>query len=116
VVHIVAASAATPPPPPAGVDIATIVLARDRSVKPVGSACVTVEPATWDAFAILLGEAPDALAGTQALADQNGWLRARWRPVDPGDWSNPQALTAVIREIALHPLAVAAGGGHAHHH
>ena len=65
---------------------------------------------------MLLGEAPDALAGTQALADQNGWLRARWRPGDPGDWNDPQALAAVIRDIAAHPLAVAAGGGHAHHH
>jgi mono/diheme cytochrome c family protein len=44
-------------------------------------------------------------------------LRARWRPGDPGDWSNhPQALATVIRDIAAHPLAVAAGGGHAHHH
>ena len=84
-------------------------------MKPVGSACVTVEQTTWDAFAVLLGVAPDALAGTQALADQNGWLRARWRPGDPGDWNNPQALAAAIRDIATHPLAVAAGG-HAHHH
>lgn len=118
VVHIVAVSDSflPPPPGPAGVDVATIVLARDRKVKPAGAACVTVEQATWDAFAVLLGEAPDALAGTQALADQNGWLRVRWRPGDPGDWNNPQVLAAVIRDIASHPLAVAAGGGHAHHH
>ncbi len=117
VVHIVAASESVAlPPGPAGIDVATIVLARDRSVKPVGSACVTVEQGTWDAFAVLLGMAPDALAGTQALADQNGWLRARWRPGDPGDWSDPRSLAAVIRDIATHPLAVAAGGGHAHHH
>lgn len=119
VVHIVAASdnvSSPPPPGPAGVDVATIMVGRDRKVKPVGSACVTVEQTTWDAFAVLLGEAPDALAGTQALADQNGWLRARWRPGDPGDWNNPQALAVAIRDIASHPLAVAAGGGHAHHH
>jgi len=118
VVHVIAASDLMPPPPPspAGVDVATIVLARDRSVKPVGSACVTVEKTTWDAFAVLFGEAPEALAGTQALADQNGWLRARWRPGDPGDWNDPKTLAAVIRDIAAHPLAVAAGGGHAHHH
>jgi putative copper export protein/mono/diheme cytochrome c family protein len=118
VVHIVAASGGVVPPPanPAGIDVATIVLARDRSVKPEGGACVTVEQTTWDAFAVVLGVAPDALAGTQALADQNGWLRARWRPGDPGDWSDPRALAAVMRDIATHPLAVAAGGGHAHHH
>ncbi len=118
VVHIIAAAGSVPPPEtsPAGVDVATIVLAHDHKVKPVGSACVTVEQTTWDAFAMLLGMTPDALAGTQALADQNGWLRARWRPGDPGDWSDPQALAAVIRDIAAHPLAMAAGGGHAHHH
>jgi len=118
VVHIVAApdSFAPPPPGPAGVDVATIVLARDRTVKPVGTACVTPEQTTWGAFALLLGEAPDMLAGTQALADQNGWLRARWRPGDPGDWNNPQALAALIRAIASHPLPLGAEGGHAHHH
>jgi putative copper export protein/mono/diheme cytochrome c family protein len=118
VVHIIAAAESTPPPPmdSAGVDVATIVLARDRKVKPVGSECVTVEQDAWDAFAVLLGVAPDALAGTQALADQNGWLRARWRPGDPGDWNDSPVLAAVIRDIASHPMAVAAGGGHAHHH
>jgi mono/diheme cytochrome c family protein len=118
VVHIVAASDSFvhPPPGPPGVEVATIVLARDRKVKPAGTACVTVDPTTWDAFAVLLGEAPDALAGTQALADQNGWLRARWRPGDPGDWNNPQALAVLIRDIASHPLAIGAAGGHAHHH
>ena len=117
VVHVIAASApvSSLPPSPVGVDVATIVLARDHTVKPVGAACVTVEQTTWDAFAVLLGVSPDALTGTQALVDQNGWLRARWRPGDPGDWDNPQALAPAIRDIATHPLAVAAGG-HAHHH
>jgi putative copper export protein/mono/diheme cytochrome c family protein len=117
VVHIIAATeTVSPPPAPAGVTVATLVLARDRKVKPAGSACVTVEPATWDAFAILLGETPDTLAGTQALADQNGWLRLRWRPGDATNWNDPAVLAAAIRDIAAHPLAVAAGGGHAHHH
>jgi len=117
VLHIIAASGGvSPPPAPAGVTVAAILLARDRSVKPVGTACVTVEQSAWDAFAMLLGVAPDSLAGTQVLADQNGWLRARWRPGDPGDWTDSRVLAAVIRDIASHPLAVAAGGGHAHHH
>jgi putative copper export protein/mono/diheme cytochrome c family protein len=116
VVHIIAASGPLPPPPASSprFDVATILLARDRSVKPVGSACATVEQTTWSAFAVLLGETPDMLAGTQALADQNGWLRTRWRPGDAGDWNDPTALAAVIRDIAAHPLAV--GGGHAHHY
>jgi hypothetical protein len=84
-------------------------------MKPVGTACVTVEPAAWHAFAILLGVAPETLAETQALADQNGWLRARWRPGDPGNWNDPQVLAGVIRDIVAHPLVIAAGSGHAHH-
>lgn len=116
VVHVIAAAGSVPPPPPApaGVNVATILLAHDRTVKPVGRACATVEQSAWDAFAVLLGVAPDALAGTQALADQNSWLRDRWRPGDPGDWSDRQALGVVIRDIASHPLAVAAAGGHHH--
>jgi hypothetical protein len=95
--------------------VATILLTRNRSVKPAGVACVTVEPSAWDAFAILLGVNPDELPGTQVLADQNGWLRARWRPGEPDDWNAPERLDAVIRTIAMHPLT---GGAvtHAHHH
>ena len=92
------------------------VLTLDRKVKPVGTACVTIDPAAYKAFSILLGVAPEALTETQALADQNGWLRSRWRPGDPDDWNDPQMLLAVIRDIVTHPLSVASGGGHAHHH
>ena len=117
VVHVIAADhTVTPAPGPPGIPLATIVLAGDKSVKPAGTACVTVEPAAWDAFALLLGEKPDALSGTQVLADQNGWLRLHWRPGDPGDWDQASALDAAIRDIAAHPLAVTAGGGHGHHH
>jgi len=117
VVHIIAADhTVTPPPAPPGIPLATIVLAHDKSVKPTGTACITLEPAAWDAFALLLGEKPDTLAGTQALADQNGWLRLRWRPGDPGDWEQTSALDTAIRNIAAHPLAVTEGGGHGHHH
>jgi putative copper export protein/mono/diheme cytochrome c family protein len=118
VLHIVADSEGSPPSPPAsdGSDVSTIILSLDRRIKPVGTACVTIEPATWNAFSILLGVAPEGLMETQALADQNGWLRSRWRPGDPGNWNDLQMLAAVIRDIVTHPLAVASGGGHAHHH
>jgi hypothetical protein len=68
-----------------------------------------------DAFAILLGLATKALAGTQMLADQNGWLRVRWRPGEPNDWNDPDVLAAIVRDIVHHPIAGAAGGEHAHH-
>ena len=117
VVHVIAATrTVVPPPSPAGISVATVVLTRDQKVKPAGSACVTVEPTTWDAFAILMGAPSDALAGFQALADQNGWLRRRWRPGDTPSWTDPQVLDAAIRRLAAHPLAIGVGGGHAHHH
>jgi putative copper export protein/mono/diheme cytochrome c family protein len=119
VVHIVAAAAGMPAlvATSAGLNVVTIVLSPPgHPVKPTGGACVAVEPVTWDAFAILLGLPPDALAGTQVLADQNGWLRDRWRPGDPGGWYDSAQLAAAMRDVADHPLAVSIGGGHAHHH
>jgi hypothetical protein len=117
VLHIITDSENVPSPSPAldGLDVATILLSFDRKTKPVGTVCVTIEPTAWNAFSILLGVAPQALAETQVLADQNGWLRIRWRPGDPGDWNDPRVLAGVVRDIVAHPLAVAAGGGHAHH-
>jgi putative copper export protein/mono/diheme cytochrome c family protein len=117
VVHVIAADrTVTPPPAPPGIPLATIVLTQDASVKPVGSACVTIGAAAWDAFAMLVGVKPEALAGTQALVDQNGWLRLRCQPGDPDDWDRTSALDAAIRNIAAHPLAVTGGGGHGQHH
>ena len=107
IVHIIAATestsqlSATEEP-----SVATIALSRGRKSKPIHAECVTPEPTTWDAFAILLDVSPDALMGTQALADQNGWLRMYWRPGDPGNWTDSQALAAVIRDIAAHPLPI----------
>jgi hypothetical protein len=49
------------------------------------------------------------------LVDRNLWLRARWRLGDPGDWTNPQALAAVVADIAAHPVAAVATG-HVHPH
>ncbi len=117
VLHIVADPEAPPPGPPvsSGSGVATILLSRDRKAKPIGSACVTVEPAAWDAFAILAGVKSNTLAETHMLADQNGWLRARWRPGDPDNWNDPRVLAAAIDDIATHPLAMAAGGQHEHH-
>jgi putative copper export protein/mono/diheme cytochrome c family protein len=119
VVHIVAAADGMPAlvRTSTGLNVVTIVLSPPgHLIRPTGHVCASVEPATWDAFAILLGLPPDALAGTQALADQNGWLRARWRPGDPGGWDDSARLSAVVRDVADHPLAVSAGGSHAHHH
>jgi putative copper export protein/mono/diheme cytochrome c family protein len=118
VLRIVAASGdeLAEPAVPADADATTIFVTQHPGAAPNRSACIASEPETWAALAIILGQSPDALAGSQVLVDQNAWLRAAWRPGDPGDWTNPQALAAAIRDIAEHPIASAATGGHAHHH
>jgi putative copper export protein/mono/diheme cytochrome c family protein len=118
VLHIIAASGdeLAEPTSPANADATTIFVARHPPATPSRSACIASEPETWTALAIILGQSPDALAGSQILVDQNAWLRAAWRPGDPGDWTNPQSLTTAIRDIAAHPIAVDATAGHAHRH
>ena len=101
---------------PAGVDITTVILARRQPAGWKPAACVACEPETWSAFAILSGVSSEALAGEQILIDQNAWLRAAWRPGEPANWTNPQSFAAVIHDIAAHPIAVDAAGGHVHHH
>jgi putative copper export protein/mono/diheme cytochrome c family protein len=118
VLHIIAASGdeLAEPTSPANADATTIFVARHPPATPSRSACIASEPETWTALAIILGQSPDALAGSQILVDQNAWLRAAWRPGDPGDWTNPQSLTTAIRDIAAHPIAIDATVGHAHRH
>jgi hypothetical protein len=101
---------------PAGIDVTTVILAKKPPSGLDPAACIASEPETWTAFAILSGVSIETLAGEQILIDQNAWLRASWRPGEPGNWANPQALAAVVRDIAAHPIAVDAGGGHVHHH
>lgn len=87
-------------------DATTIFVVRTAMARPSNSACVTSEPETWTAFAILLGRTPDTLAGWQVLVDNNAWLRAAWHPRQPGDWNDPQMLAERIRDITDHPLAI----------
>ncbi len=112
--HIIASSGDEGAVPLPGVT--TIFVVRSRAATPTGTACITSEPEAWSAFAILLGQSPDALGGWQILADQNAWLRAARSPGQPGDWTNPQALLARIRDITANPLAVSVFGGHVHVH
>ncbi len=106
---------AASPVPPAGGGVTTLLLARRHMLATDPADCVASEPQTWTAFAILSGVSDDALAGEEVLVDRNFWLRARWRPGDPGDWTNPQALAAAVADIATHPIA-AATVGHVHPH
>jgi putative copper export protein/mono/diheme cytochrome c family protein len=105
-----AVSGTVPPAAVADTAVTRILLVKGRPATPDGPACVATEPATWTAFAILLGVAPDALAGTQVLVDQNDWLRLAWHP---GDASIP---AATVREVEEHPLPLDIVGGHVHRH
>jgi putative copper export protein/mono/diheme cytochrome c family protein len=96
------------------VDASTIFLVRHPATKSKSTACVNAEPEAWVAFAIILGRAPDDLAGWKMLADQNAWLRAAWNIGETDDWNDPRVLTAVIRDIMTHPLVIAGTGGHVH--
>ena len=94
----------------------TIVLTRRRMTRPIGDACVASEPETWLAFAIILGQPADQLAGWQMLVDRNAWLRAAWHPGAGTDWDDTRVLAATIRDIEARPLAVDLAGGHVHRH
>ncbi|HDV6327822.1 TPA: cytochrome C [Burkholderia cenocepacia] len=53
--------------------------------------CVATTVDAWRAFATIAGVAPEALGGTQLLADRRGWLRARALPGSAG-WSDADLL------------------------
>jgi mono/diheme cytochrome c family protein len=98
---------------PPSVDVATILVARNSTPEPGGHECVATEPQLWTALAIILGISPDDLAGSQMLVDQNGWLRAAWRPGASNGWDDANVLAARLRDILAHPLIVSTSG---HHH
>ncbi|HEY0227157.1 MAG TPA: hypothetical protein VGC05_12375, partial [Mycobacterium sp.] len=70
----------------------------------------------WNAYAVLAGGRPDALAGTVFLVDPNGWLRAARRASNEPGWNNdPTLLISLIRQICEPLFTNLAGGGHEHH-
>jgi putative copper export protein/mono/diheme cytochrome c family protein len=97
-----------PAPPQQGVDLATIVVAAEgQSLAPSGTICVADDPAIRNAYGIVAGIAPSALADKVFLLDPNGWLR------DLRDAGS--SLLADIEQICRHPIANP-GGANAHHH
>jgi putative copper export protein/mono/diheme cytochrome c family protein len=116
VIRIIATSGDEQAVPLPDADVTTVLVVRSHAVMPTNAGCVTSEPETWTAFAILLGQSPDTLDGWQVLVDQNAWLRAAWHPGQPGNWNSLQELLARIRDITDHPLAVTLPGGHVHSH
>jgi mono/diheme cytochrome c family protein len=111
-VRIVAlAPGATPPPEDPRWQT---LLVTARGTPPVAPAtgtaradCVASTPGTWLAFATIAGVAPDALGGTQLLADRRGWLRARALPGSAG-WTDADLLCR--SDAAARPAGSAASG------
>jgi putative copper export protein/mono/diheme cytochrome c family protein len=92
-------------PPAADIasDAATIMAAPAGGSVPAG-ACVTSDETVPGAYAIVSGLAPAALAGTQILIDDNGWLRAMHEPKAPAGWDDPKALRAEIANLRAHKV------------
>lgn len=109
-VRIVAlAPGATPPPEDARWQT-LLVTERGASVAPSAAtraSCVATTPDAWRAFATIAGVAPDALGGTQLLADRRGWLRARALPGSAG-WTDADLLCR--SDAVARPAAPAASG------
>jgi mono/diheme cytochrome c family protein len=99
---------------PSDLNVATILVLRNVAAKRATGTCIASEPQVWTALSAIVGVSPDALAGTEVLADQNGWLRAAWHPGDADDWNDPQVLAARMRDILAHPLTIVPSSGHVH--
>ena len=67
----------------------TVLLRPAASAVPASVDCVASGDAVWQAFALITGR--EALAGTQLLADRDGWARARAVPGQAG-WSEDDLL------------------------
>ncbi|KVL21494.1 c-type cytochrome [Burkholderia sp. MSMB1826] len=109
-VRVVAlAPGATPPPEDARWQ--TLLVAEPGASVPSSADsranCVATTTDAWRAFATIAGVPPDALGGTQLLADRRGWLRARALPGSAG-WSDADLLCR--SDAAARPAARATGG------
>jgi len=84
-VRIVAGSAAPAEDP----RLVTVRLVPPSSAVATAADCVADSAAAWEALALIAGT--DRLAGTQLIADRDGWLRARGGPGKAG-WSDDDLL------------------------
>jgi len=84
-VRIVAGSAAPAEDP----RLVTVRLLPPSGAVATGADCVADSAAAWEALALISGT--DPLAGTQLIADRDGWLRARAEP-GKASWSDDDLL------------------------
>jgi putative copper export protein/mono/diheme cytochrome c family protein len=76
---------------------------RQASKEPA-ALCVTSDPTAVAAYAIASGGDPAAMAGSQFLIDDKGWLRAMQKQDSPSNWDDPRSLAASIAALRAHPI------------
>jgi mono/diheme cytochrome c family protein len=102
--------AALPPLPESlAAQVTLIALMPREAMSAIDNVCVAEDPAAWSAYAIIAGVYEDSLAGTQFLADPQGWLRAIWKSGEPIVWLDPGALAARIDGVRGDPVSAEAG-------
>ncbi|CAN7410486.1 c-type cytochrome [Variovorax paradoxus] len=69
--------------------LVTVLLRPPSSAVASAADCVADSAAAWEALSLIAGT--DQLAGTQLIADRDGWLRARGAPGKAG-WSDDDLL------------------------
>ena len=96
--------AGAPPAPLDDADLVTITVGATHT------GCVAGDPAVPRAYAVVLGTAVGALAGSELLIDPNGWIRSEQAADTPST-----TLAALLRDIGSHPIpAAAAAPRHEH--
>ena len=88
--------------------VVTVQVTADARASAGTGLCVAEGKEVLQAYAVVTGMPPDALAGTQVLVDGAGWLRAVQAPGATPGWDDPAALEAALREVREHPQATAA--------
>ena len=77
---------------------------------------LTPDSDAWSAYSIVSGVAPETLDGCEFLVDANGWLRASFKPIHPGEWPDSVAFITAARHAQENPiLDTDAGFMHMHH-
>jgi mono/diheme cytochrome c family protein len=71
--------------------LATVLVRSPDGGGTSGIDCIADSPDAWQALALMAGSAPGAFAGTQLIADRDGWLRARGEP-GLAAWSDDDLL------------------------
>jgi putative copper export protein/mono/diheme cytochrome c family protein len=114
--EVIADAGGTPLAEPSPDTDATPITTLHLSERGGAADCSAETPDAWQAYAILAGVAPQALAKSRFLVDPAGWLRVARIGPQGHDWDRPQVLDREVQSILANPILQSSGGAHAHHH